>query len=57
MKYSSFIMAMYLETTKRRRKMEMILGGVAFAVLFAGWVVVPTIIKNRHTKKAEEESR
>ena len=35
--------------------MEMILGGVAFVVLFTGWVVVPTIVKKRHAVKAEEE--
>jgi hypothetical protein len=35
--------------------MEMIFGGVAFAVLFAGWVVVPTIVKRRRALKGGEE--
>ena len=35
--------------------MEAILGGAAFVVLFASWVVVPTIVKKRHAVKAEEE--
>ena len=35
--------------------MEIIFGGVAFAVLFAGWVVVPTIVKKRHALKANNE--
>jgi hypothetical protein len=28
--------------------MGIILGAAAFIVLFAGWVVVPTIIRKRH---------
>jgi hypothetical protein len=36
--------------------MEVILGAVAFVVLFAAWVIVPTILKKRHAAKAEEES-
>jgi hypothetical protein len=36
--------------------MEVILGIVAFVVLFAAWVIVPTILKKRHAAKAEEES-
>jgi hypothetical protein len=35
--------------------MEIIFGGVAFAVLFAAWVVVPTIVKKRHAEKLDEE--
>lgn len=35
--------------------MEIIFGIVAFVVLFAAWVVVPTIVKKRHALKAEEE--
>jgi len=35
--------------------MEAIFGGVAFAVLFTGWVVVPTIIKKRHALSVEEK--
>ena len=35
--------------------MEMIFGIVAFVVLFAAWVVVPTIVKRRHALKANEE--
>ena len=47
--------------TKQREEdeMEIVLGGIAFVVLFAAWVVVPTIVKKRHTLeatiKAEEE--
>jgi hypothetical protein len=36
--------------------MEVILGIVAFVVLFAAWVIVPTILKKRHAAKVEEES-
>jgi xanthine/uracil permease len=36
--------------------MEMIFGIVAFVVLFAAWVVVPTIVKKRHAVKAEDEA-
>ena len=36
--------------------MEMIFGIVAFVVLFAAWVVVPTIVKKRHAVKAEEKA-
>lgn len=36
--------------------MEIILGIVAFVVLFGAWVVVPTILKKRHAARAEEES-
>jgi len=35
--------------------MEMIFGGVVFVVLFAGWVIVPTIVKKRHALKANNE--
>jgi hypothetical protein len=35
--------------------MEMIFGIVAFVVLFAAWVVVPTIVKRRHALKTNEE--
>lgn len=35
--------------------MEMIFGGVAFAVLFTGWVVVPSIVKKRRALKADDE--
>ena len=35
--------------------MEIVFGGVAFAALFAAWVVVPSIIKKRHAVKTEEE--
>lgn len=35
--------------------MEMILGIVAFVVLFAAWVIIPTIVKKRHAK--EETSK
>jgi hypothetical protein len=36
--------------------MQVILGIVAFVVLFAAWVIVPTMLKKRHAAKAEEES-
>ena len=35
--------------------MEMIVAGVAFVVLFTGWVVVPTMIKKHHALKASNE--
>jgi hypothetical protein len=35
--------------------MEMIFGVVAFVLLFAAWVIVPTIVKKRHAMRAEEE--
>ncbi len=35
--------------------MEIIFAGVAFVVLFASWVVVPTMIKKRHAARANEE--
>lgn len=35
--------------------MEAIFGVTAFVVLFAAWVVVPTIIKKRHDGRAEEK--
>jgi hypothetical protein len=35
--------------------MEIVFGGVAFAALFAAWVVLPSIIRKRHAVKAEEE--
>ncbi|MDP2718758.1 MAG: hypothetical protein U1D67_03355 [Dehalococcoidia bacterium] len=35
--------------------MEIIFGGLAFVVLFAGWVVLPTIVKKRHTVRANGE--
>jgi hypothetical protein len=31
--------------------MEMILGIVAFVVLFAAWVIIPTMLKKRHAKE------
>ncbi len=34
--------------------MEIVLGGVAFVVLFSAWVVLPAIIKKRHASKLEE---
>jgi hypothetical protein len=36
--------------------MEIVFGGIAFAVLFAAWVVVPTIVKKRHTLEAAIEA-
>lgn len=35
--------------------MEIVFGGIAFVVLFAAWVVIPTIVKKRHAVEAEEE--
>jgi len=35
--------------------MEIVFGIVAFVVLFAAWVVLPTILKKRHIVEAEEE--
>lgn len=34
--------------------MEIILGGVAFVVLFSAWVIVPVFIKKRHAARVEE---
>ena len=34
--------------------MEMVFGIIAFVVLFAAWVVVPTVIKKRHAAVEEE---
>ena len=36
--------------------MEMILGVIAFVVLFAAWVVIPTIVKRRHANNGERKS-
>jgi hypothetical protein len=36
--------------------MEMIFGIIAFVVLFAAWVVIPTIIKKRRGASVEEEA-
>ncbi len=35
--------------------MEIIFGAVAFVVLFATWVIVPTIVKKRHSLNVEED--
>ena len=35
--------------------MEIVFGGIAFVVLFAAWVIVPTIVKKRHAVKAQED--
>jgi hypothetical protein len=35
--------------------MQAVFGGIAFAVLFAAWVVVPTVVRKRHDVKAEEK--
>lgn len=37
------------------KEMEIVFGGVAFVVLFATWVVVPSLVKKRHTIDTEEE--
>ncbi len=34
--------------------MEMVFGIIAFVVLFAAWVVIPTVIKKRHAAVEEE---
>ena len=36
--------------------MQIVFGAIAFVVLFAAWVVLPTIVKKRHQVKVEEES-
>ena len=33
--------------------MEAIFGIIAFVVLFGAWVVIPTIVKKRHTTNEE----
>jgi hypothetical protein len=35
--------------------MEIIVGGVAFVVLFAAWVVLPSFIKKHHSLKVNNE--
>lgn len=35
--------------------MEMILGIVAFVVLFAAFVIIPTMLKKRHAKEEANE--
>ncbi len=35
--------------------MEMVFGGIAFAVLFGAWVVVPSIVKKRHNLHEERD--
>ena len=35
--------------------MEMVFGIIAFVVLFAAWVIVPTIVKKRHSLKTTDE--
>lgn len=34
--------------------MEMFFGAAAFILLFTAWVIVPTIVKKRHTIKIDE---
>ena len=36
--------------------MEIVFGVIAFVVLFAAWVIVPTIVKKRHTLEAAIEA-
>ena len=36
--------------------MEAIFGVIAFVVLFAAWVIVPTIVKKRHALHADKEA-
>jgi hypothetical protein len=36
--------------------MEIVFGGIAFVVLFAAWVIVPSIVKKRHTLEAAIEA-
>ena len=33
--------------------MEMIVAAIVFVVLFAAWVIVPTIVKKRHANNEE----
>ena len=47
------MMRLYIKI-KGERQMEIILGGVAFVVLFSAWVIVPVFIKKRHTAELEE---
>ena len=53
MKYFSFTIKVL--TKFRRKKMEIVFGGIAFVVLFAGWVIVPTVLKKRHAVKVDNE--
>ncbi len=49
----------YKQNQREEHEMEIVFGGIAFVVLFAAWVIIPTIVKKRHTVeaavKAEEE--
>ena len=36
--------------------MEIVFGGIAFVVLFAAWVIVPSIVKKRHSMEVAIES-
>jgi hypothetical protein len=36
--------------------MEIVFGGIAFAVLFAAWVIIPSIVKKRHSVEAAIEA-
>ncbi len=36
--------------------MEIVFGVIAFVVLFAAWVIVPTVVKKRHAVRTEEEA-
>jgi hypothetical protein len=57
LKYScSIIKVLILEKPERRnREMTMILAGVAFVGLFCAWVILPSILKKRHTEKSGTE--
>lgn len=45
----------YKEGNEEDKEMEIIFGGIAFVVLFAAWVVIPSLVKKRHAVKANEE--
>ena len=36
-------------------EMEIVFGGIAFAVLFAAWVIIPSIVKKRHSEEEVNE--
>ena len=55
MKYTKPIIELY-KTIREEHEMEIVFGGIAFVVLFAAWVIIPTIVKKRHAVEAAVEA-
>jgi hypothetical protein len=45
----------YKTKQREEHEVEIVFGGIAFVVLFAAWVIIPTIVKKRHAVKVEED--